>query len=676
MDSNKLNESPPGPPTDHVLRPHHVGLLTLFILTFKEYEGKLPPTFLLHIYRVLLNEVAEVAPPKTYAELLLELQAGPKAEEDYPRQLIESFQACHGGLSSAEEMTNFFAGLPSLFMDKVEGEEDVLPTLLRRSVFGYFCRRCFVSFLKLSFYGVGKLQKEYDAWCRGVAPPTAEFPIIKDQLHSDTHIFRTVADKTVWAQPDAYEVWGKALATGDESVAVENLRRYFEQHFHDSNDSGFRQHALLNLVRMHYLRNEFVAARKLLSEAIGVARTSNDKVTLQHCISMLHRLPPTIERRRPMLNEIQDNLHPMEVLFDVSKLMDEDNGQPLSASFAKIVQGIGLYDLWFENQNVAPADSEQWAQHGVQSVVWSAAGCDRLSILEENLVIAFTDVGGEDNNRITVILNQAYREARQGRYEKGLSALLQPSVWSGLSLVDYGLWAQEVWHILVLRATRRGQDRAYREILLPRRPPGEFKPRLYSLTLDGPKVSKIHNPLWDVILMQQCEQATSAIDGLLTALWHSEFLGRLNMYRTGIILLADVGLGYGMSKRSRRILDEIMPQIITGQDLEQRALACFTLARCIIVAGNSAADALREAIPYLLKSEQDYLALEMHRSMMDVQYFLSVVYHNLGLQTERDEAAKRHFATQEMRRDVEISKEGITGVLEVVRMVGAALAHR
>jgi hypothetical protein len=37
------------------------------------------------------------------------------------------------------------------------------------------------------------------------------------------------------------------------------------------------------------------------------------------------------------------------------------------------------------------------------------AGCDRLSILEENLVIAFTDVGGEDNNRITVILNQAYR---------------------------------------------------------------------------------------------------------------------------------------------------------------------------------------------------------------------------------------------------------------------------
>jgi hypothetical protein len=40
---------------------------------------------------------------------------------------------------------------------------------------------------------------------------------------------------------------------------------------------------------------------------------------------MLHRLPPTIERRRPMLNEIQADLHPLEVLFDVYKLMDEEN---------------------------------------------------------------------------------------------------------------------------------------------------------------------------------------------------------------------------------------------------------------------------------------------------------------------------------------------------------------
>ena len=42
-------------------------------------------------------------------------------------------------------------------------------------------------------------------------------------------------------------------------------------------------------------------------------------------VSMLHRLPPTISGRRPILNEIQPDLHPLEVLFDVKKLMDEQN---------------------------------------------------------------------------------------------------------------------------------------------------------------------------------------------------------------------------------------------------------------------------------------------------------------------------------------------------------------
>lgn len=95
------------------------------------------------------------------------------------------------------------------------------------------------------------------------------------------------------------------------------------------------------------------------------------------------------------------------------------------------------------------------------------------------------------------------------------------------------------------------------------------------------------------------------IEHLLRALWYSEFLCRFNLYRTAIIILADIGLEFGMTKRSRQILEEIMPQVstnsfiwfdadsqlcskvINGDDLEQRAVACFTLARCIIVAEGS-----------------------------------------------------------------------------------------
>lgn len=40
---------------------------------------------------------------------------------------------------------------------------------------------------------------------------------------------------------------------------------------------------------------------------------------------MLNRLPSIIPGRRPVLNEIQPDLHPHEVLFDVKKLMDTEN---------------------------------------------------------------------------------------------------------------------------------------------------------------------------------------------------------------------------------------------------------------------------------------------------------------------------------------------------------------
>lgn len=46
-------------------------------------------------------------------------------------------------------------------------------------------------------------------------------------------------------------------------------------------------------------------------------------------ISMLHRLPPDLSTSdMPLLNEIQPDLHPSEVLFDVAKLL-----QPQSVRF-------------------------------------------------------------------------------------------------------------------------------------------------------------------------------------------------------------------------------------------------------------------------------------------------------------------------------------------------------
>jgi hypothetical protein len=189
----------------------------------------------------------------------------------------------------------------------------------------------------------------------------------------------------------------------------------------------------------------------------------------------------------------------------------------------------------------------------------------------------------------------------------------------------------------------------------------------------------------------------------------------MNSYRTGIILLADVGLEFGLTKRCRKMVDEIMPQvrgfcfvpelesprhcvwqIINGNDLEQRALACFTLARCIIVAEKSGecyyiqthfvldffptclADGLREAVDYLLKAESDWKQLQMLRQLMDVQYLLSIVYHNLDMGIERDDAIKRYTSTEETqdRLDLADVDEEAQRIWEVVSDVAAGLASK
>lgn len=234
--------------------------------------------------------------------------------------------------------------------------------------------------------------------------------------------------------------------------------------------------------------------------------------------------------------------------------------QPLTASFEKIVQAMGLYDHWVDVQGGAFVEAEQWGYHAVQSVVWSMhgksentqpglpdstiviIGCIKLSEIEENIVTAFTEVGGDDNNRMIVTLNRGYyvgsshldsgqskidlypnhfQRARQGRYEDAIAMLLEPDVWRGLTLNDYNVWACQIWHILVLRASRRfvedplndshrisdtcsssGQERQFADFLRQKRPHGQYMDREYWFRPGDPLGSMIRDPLYEVMQMR------------------------------------------------------------------------------------------------------------------------------------------------------------------------------
>jgi anaphase-promoting complex subunit 5 len=63
---------------------------------------------------------------------------------------------------------------------------------------------------------------------------------------------------------------------------------------------------------------------------------------------------------------------------------------------------------------------------------------------------------------------------------------------------------------------------------------------------------------------------------------------------------------------------------------------------------------------------------------MDVQYLLSVVYHNLGMESQREEAATNHFQTEEKmkRLGAVVVDEEVQEVWKLVVDVGAALSAR
>jgi len=252
--------------------------------------------------------------------------------------------------------------------------------------------------------------------------------------------------------------------------------------------------------------------------------------------------------------------------------------------------------------------------------------------------------------RFKALLNQSYRAARRGDEVSAFHQLLEIECWKGLdfSTMQILTWSLELWHLMMLFTSRRGQNRQMELFVKPRKPGGPLQTFSYVLPLPD------KNPLPPIIdcylsrslQMRKVDQSVSSSDHVLKALWQSEYQGRFGTYRLAVILLADMGLELGMTASSRRLIEEIMPQVINGDDLELRAFACYVLARCIIATCGKNFEGLREALPYLQIAEEDYRKIEIHLAVQDVLYVTSLVHHNLGEEKERNAAADRHVLSQ------------------------------
>lgn len=82
---------------------------------------------------------------------------------------------------------------------------------------------------------------------------------------------------------------------------------------------------------------------------------------------------------------------------------------------------------------------------------------------------------------------------------------------------------------------------------------------------------------------------------------------------------------------------------------------------------------LRLSLFYLHQAEQDYAAIEFYAGRLDVLYTLSVVYHNLGMVSERNHAAELHAQVEKERVEAlnaEVDEE-LKAVMDLITEITA-----
>jgi anaphase-promoting complex subunit 5 len=83
-------------------------------------------------------------------------------------------------------------------------------------------------------------------------------------------------------------------------------------------------------------------------------------------------------------------------------------------------------------------------------------------------------------------------------------------------------------------------------------------------------------------------------------------------------------------------------------------------------------------VPWLTAAEEEYGKISVPTSLADVQFFLSVVYHNLGNLPERDAAAQRNIQSERLAEKLSsiVIEDEALDVWKLVTEIGAALSMR
>ncbi|CAG8529910.1 6537_t:CDS:10, partial [Acaulospora colombiana] len=139
---------------------------------------------------------------------------------------------------------------------------------------------------------------------------------------------------------------------------------------------------------------------------------------------------------------------------------------------------------------------------------------------------------------------------------------------------------------------------------------------------------------------------------IIEAIHYAELNGYWSLYWTAIPIFAELELQRGKVESARRRLEDILPQIARGEDLEQRALT-FSVYAKVLMATDTAKS----------RAEEDYSLLEMHASVQDMLYMQAVIHEALGERSQREIASTRLKEVEILENKVRIELD--VGMMEL-----------
>ncbi|CAG8610283.1 11509_t:CDS:2, partial [Acaulospora colombiana] len=352
----------------------------------------------------------------------------------------------------------------------------------KKSFLGIRLRRCRLAYLKLSEAALQRLHRSFVRWLDGV-PDGNDFSndiverrefayldpnyLLKERKAGYT-LVRTSIDDSSHPITDAYERFEFEQHTGNISGAVENLRRYFDQRFHNGRQPP-RQHALNALAHHHFATGDVEAAR-LVSPPIFYDDTDGRRA--RKAMEEREKVDSKLDIKVPgKYSVIQIGTSPLDMLFDVR------------LGVRKRFEATGCLDV-SPSLPLAPLNT-QWQIWAMDALLWRLSGKIYHNLITYSLNICpvgiskIADIGdkivlsntrkGEDI-RLYSICTRARRLFQKAQYMAAFGLLLSCDTWSRMNMAQYSYWSCEIWHLMWDIATRRGQEKFKREYLASRKP--------------------------------------------------------------------------------------------------------------------------------------------------------------------------------------------------------------